>query len=194
MPNICFYSMCVIGKKESVEEFIKVIKADYDYGTMEFTHDRHLFRVFEAYENNIEHIGQNVQGDDLYEVIINGECAWSVGCCMFDDGYHGYYADFKKRFPNDFRGTTIPIESKNLELSIEIFSEESGMCFQEHYMVVDGDVIVDECVDWDEYYIRDYATKEEAEEDLGIEITDEEWNGPDDYISRGGFGSWDFEI
>lgn len=186
MPNLCLYSMCAIGKKEDVEEFIKVAQANYDYGTMEFSHDRHFFRVFEAYCNEIEDLG-----DDLYKVIINGNCAWSVGCCMFRGGY---YEQFQERFPDEFRGTTIPAESKRLNLSVEVFSEECGCCFQEHYTVVDGNIIEDECVDFYEYYLRDYETKEEAEAELEIEITDEEWNGPDDFISRGGFDSWEFTI
>lgn len=191
MPNICLYSMCTIGKKEDVEEFIKVIKADYDYGTMEFSHDRHFFRVFEADCDEIEDLGANIYGDNLYKVIINGECAWSVGCCMFRGGY---YDDFKERFQNEFRGTTIPAESERLNLSIEVFSEECGCCFQEHYTVIDGKIIEDECVDWYEYDLSEYDTKEEAEENLEIEITDEEWNSGEDFISRGGFSSWDFTI
>lgn len=191
MPNLCTYSMCVTGKKNDVEEFIKVAQADYDYGTMEFSYDRHFFRVFEAYYDEIEELGPNVDGDNIYQVIINGECAWSVGCCMFSVGY---YDDLKERFPNEFRGTTIPAESKRLNLSIEIFSEECGCCFQEHYTVIDGDIIEDECVDWYEYDLSEYDTKEEAEADLGFEITDEEWDSGEEYISRGGFGDWSFSI
>lgn len=186
MPNICIYSMCVKGKKESIEEFIKVIQANYDYGTMEFSYDRHLFRVFSADENEIEQVG-----DDLYEVIINGDCAWSVSSCMFESNY---YSNLKRDFPNEFRGTTLQLESKRLELDIEVYSEESGCCFQEHYIIRNGDIEVYDCVDWYEYYIGDYETKAEAEEDLNIAITDEEWNSGEDFISRGGFGSWDFTI
>lgn len=186
MPNICLYSMCVKGKKENIEEFIKVIKADYDYGTMEFTHDRHLFRVFSADDNEIEQVD-----DDVYEVIINGDCAWSVSSCMFESYY---YSDLKQRFPNEFRGTTLPIESERLNLDIEVYSEECGCCFQEHYVIIHGDINVYDSVDWYEYDLSEYETKEEAEEELDIEITDEEWNSEDDFISRGGFGSWDFEI
>ena len=68
------------------------------------------------------------------------------------------------------------------------------MCFQEHYVIINGDIITDECVDWQEYAIYEYETKEEAEDDLGIEITDEEWDSGEDYISRGGFDGWNFEI
>ena len=68
------------------------------------------------------------------------------------------------------------------------------MCFQEHYIIRNGYVVCDECVDWNEYCISDFDTKEEAEKELEIEITDEEWNSGEDYISRGGFADWDFEI
>lgn len=188
MPNYCYYSMCVKGKKENIEEFAKVIQADYDYRTMNFSHDRHMFRVFEAEMDEIEKINE-----DVYQAVFNGNCAWSVSSCMFDER-HSYYERLKEKYPNEFRGTTLPIESKRLNLDIEVFSEEGGMCFQEHYIIRNGNVEVDECVDWEEYYIGEYDSKEEAEEDLEIEITDEEWNCGEEYISRGGFDNWDFII
>ena len=77
---------------------------------------------------------------------------------------------------------------------MEVYSEESGCCFQEHYVFVDGDLICEECVEWNEYWIDDYETKEEAEGELGIKITDEEWNSGDACFTRGGFENWDFEI
>ena len=186
MPNYCDYSMCVIGRKENVEEFIKVIKADYNYVTMEFSYDRHLFRVFEADYDEIEQI----EGD-VYQVIINGDCAWSVSSCMLDS-YHSYYSQCKEKYPKEFRGTTLQIESERLNLDIKVFSEERGRYFQEHYIIRKGELEVDECVDWEEYFLEEYKTKEEAEKDLGIEITDEEWEN-EEVISRGGF-EWDFEI
>lgn len=189
MPNYCNYSMCVKGTKESVEEFIKVIQADYDYGTMEFSHDRHLFRVFEAEYDEVEEVYNGI-----YQVIIKGYCAWSVNCCMLDTSKSSYYKSLKTDYPCEFRGTTLPIESKRLNLDIEVFSEEGGMCFQEHYVILKGDIVCDDCVDWQEYYIGEFNSKEEAERELGIEITDEEWNSEEDYIGRGGFGDWDFEI
>jgi hypothetical protein len=45
MPNYCNYSMRVVGKqRKNVEEFIKIMNADYNYGTMEFNSDRHMFQ------------------------------------------------------------------------------------------------------------------------------------------------------
>jgi hypothetical protein len=180
--------MCVVGKKEKVEEFIKVMKADYDYGNMVFSYDRHMFRVFEAEYDEVEE-----RYNDMYQVIINGYCAWSVATCMLEGGY---YHDIKQRYPSGFRGTTLLIESKKLNLDIEVYSEEPGCCFQEHYIIIKGDLVCDECVEWSEIWIDDYETKEEAESDLEIEITDEEWNiaSEEGRITYGGFDSWDFEI
>jgi len=188
MPNYCNYSMCVVGEKENIEEFIKVIQADYNYGTMEFSHDRHMFRVFEADCSEIEECV-----DGRFRTIINGCCAWSVSSCMFEGGY---YNTLKADYPDNFRGTTLDRESKKLKLSIEVYSEEGGCCFQEHYVIIDGNIVCDECVDWSEIWVEDYETKEEAEKDLEMEITDEEWAiGLEEcYFTRGGFESWDFEI
>jgi len=53
-------------------------------------------------------------------------------------------------------------------------------------------VQVDETADWYEYDLDEFETKEEAERELEISITDKEWTAGG-YISRGGF-DWDFEI
>ena len=187
MPNYCNYSMCVVGKKKSIEEFIEVMNADYNYGTMVFQGDRHMFRVFEAVNDEIVE-----RHDGRLETIINGYCAWSVRSCMFEDGY---YRDLKKNYPNEFRGTTLLLESERLGLDIEVYSEESGMCFQEHYVIIEGELVRDESVDWEEIWIDGYETKEAAEEDMEITITDEEWaeGQSEGYFTRGGF-AWDFEI
>ena len=185
MTNPCFYSMKAKGAREDIEEFIQVVKADYDYNTMEFNFDRHLQRVYIADEEDIEAVDENT-----YSVFINGECAWSVVVCMLEDGY---YNDMKARLGDKFRGTTLVHESERLNLEIEVFSEECSMCFQEHYLVRHGVLEIDECVEWNEYFLDEYETKEEAEDDLDIEITDDEWEERE-MITRGGFGDWEFTI
>lgn len=177
--------MYVKGTKENVEEFIKVIQADYDYDTMEFSFDRHLQRVFSADADELELLGNN-----KYLATINGECAWSVATCMLEDGY---YSQMKARFGDKFRGSTLENESERLNLDIEVYSEECGMCFQEHYVIRNGYVDVEACVEWNEYFLDDYETKEEAEEDIGTKITDEEWDIRE-IITRGGFDNWECTI
>jgi hypothetical protein len=59
-----------------------------------------------------------------------------------------------------------------LQLDMEVYSEECGVGFEEHFIFIDGELIIDECVDIVEKY------NEETME----------------YERYGGFGDWDFEI
>lgn len=123
---------------------------------------------------------------DVYEqednyAMIEGDCAWSVISAMRNEANHN----------------NIEKLSARLNLNIEVYCEECGFEFQEHFLVMNGDVIIDECVDWEEYAVEDFETKEEAEEELEVTFTDEEWANrrSNDYrITRGGFDNWDFEI
>ena len=190
MPNYCTFSMKVNGKKESIEEFIEILNADYDYHNNRFTAKRHFYRVFEA--ECLDGISKN---DTDYSAIIKGYCAWSVYCCMFD-GSLTYYSSGKKEHGRMFRGTMIPKESERLHLDIEIFSEETECAFMEHYIVKNGDIETDECVDYCVYFIDEYESKEEAEQKLDIIISDDEWNNREssEYeIQRGGM-EWNFSI
>ena len=123
---------------------------------------------------------------DVYEkednyAIIGGDCAWSIISAM----------------RNEFNNNNIEKLSERLHLAIEAYCEECGFEFQEHFLVNNGVVIIDQCVDWEEHCVEDYETKEEAEEDLCVTFTEEEWRNrkANDYrICRGGFESWEFEI
>ena len=122
----------------------------------------HLFRVFEANVNETECfcLPPDENGDIIRAV--SGYCAWSVYSCMFE-GRCTYYNDFMRDFGIryiGFFGTTIPKLSRLLNLDIEIFSEETGVCFQEHYRVTNGNIIIN-----DEVHITvDYD--EETQEDI----------------------------
>lgn len=142
MPNYCSYEMKVNGKKESQEKLLEIMKADYDYNTMEFSADKHLFRIFEA------SLCEFSEDDDFF---ISGYCAWSVYSCMME-GEHSYYNSLKERFPNEFRGTTLVELSKELDLEIEVFSEEPGCGFMEHYIIKNGELIVNKCHEYEEVY------------------------------------------
>lgn len=192
MANDCDYEMKVVGSKEDIEEFLKVMKADYDYCNMTFNFERHMGgRVFEAEPTDIVE-----QENGKFSIIISGYCAWSVYSCMFEGGAT-YYTQFKKEYGDKSRSTTLPNESKRLRLDIEIYSEESGMGFQEHYLVKHGHVEEEETREWYGFFLDDYSddyeTKEEAEKELGVKITDKEWENKE-YISRGGFGKWTWNI
>lgn len=171
MPNYCEYEMKIKGSKEALEEFIKL--DDYEI-------DNHFYRMF-GYENTgIE----QVEGD-IYETVIYGDCAWSICTCCIDG-----YPD-KDLFA---------YHTGRLNLTLECFSREPGMCFEEHYIYVNGVCALDETEEYYEYYMGDYTAYEELlEEYPNTTITREQFNDADgNYIGVGGFadedGYWEYNI
>ena len=189
MANICDFSMFVIGKKNDIEAFYNALTQEGNFWIGRGVNDTEL--NLEIYKND------NCNAEIDYCAEINGWCKWSVysalidnAISMRDNNTKWYFGDVDV---NKLHFLTLYEASKKWNLSIEIFSAEGGMCFQEHYIVRYGVLEVNECVDWYEYFLDDYETKEEAEEDLEIEITDQEWEIRE-IITRGGFKTWDFTI
>lgn len=149
MPNYCNYEMKIVGSKKAINRVIKCLEAEYDYGTGTKPEHKHFFRVFEA------NYGEPVLNKDgTYTMFVSGDCAWSVYSCMCK-GEHTYYSAMKEQYPKIFNGTTIQEQSKGCD--IEIFSEEEGCEFSEHYLFKDGKVVIDKCVD------VTYETNEDGE-------------------------------
>lgn len=143
-----------------------------------YDEENHFYRIFGAdiFETGDE--GNN------YFVKICGNCAWSIESCGRASGYSGGKDLFE-------------INTRDLHLSVEVYSEEPGFEFQEHYLYKDGECIVNECVDWEEIYWdrADYKTFEEFKEDFDIEegVTENDFDD-EGYYHKGGFKEWDFSI
>lgn len=187
MPNYCNYQMRIQGKPNDVEKVIKIIQADYNYDTMEFSENKHLFRVFDA------DVMDDITDGDYRDVVINGNCAWSVFTCMME-GDGTYYSSMESEYGDRFRGTTLVKLSKDHNVMIEVYGEESGCEFHEHYLIHNGELLVDETVKYielyKEYLEEDETTLEEVLKDGGFtmdDVTDE-----DEYYRIGGFKSWNF--
>lgn len=179
MANICDFSMCVKGAHDDIEKF---------YNAMS--------------QNGNIYMGRGADAEIRYEnennvAFIDGWCKWSIQSAMIYNAISmrtkpdiWYLGDIDK---NSLEFITLIEASERWNLIIEAFSAEPGCEFQEHYIIRNGKVEVNDCVDYYEYYLGDYNSKEEAERELEITITDDEWNY-EDYVQRGGFGDWDFEI
>lgn len=172
MANYCSYEMKIKGKKENVDKLIEYLKSDYRYENnvlVECEADKHFCRVFEC------HIAES--GEEEYQgyEIVYGSCAWSVLSCMMS-GDHTYYKDFKKCENN--KVTCMTEATKELDLEVEIFSEEPGCCFMEHFLIDKGEILIEECVDWQECY-----------DEEGDPIYDEYGNR----VHEGGL-EWDYTI
>ena len=145
MANSCLYKMHVKGDVKNIEEFLRVM-TDYDY-------DRHFWRVFSA-----EAYGKIENEDGSFTYYIDGECAWAVYSCMLMK--NGAYAT-----GDNEKDTSLQLESKRLNLEIEVFSEEEGMGFQEHFHYKNGEIITEESVDAScHYFDKDLYKGESVEE------------------------------
>lgn len=179
MANLCSFQMYVRGKSEDITKF---------YNAMIQKGDIWMGRGADA----------DIEFEDEDYACITGSCKWSVVSALIDNAIsmrsgsdRWYFGDYK---PSEF--ITLWEACKKWNLDMEVYSEESGCCFQEHFVCAKGDIICEDCVEWEEYWIDDYETKEEAEEDLEMQITDEEWAEglSEGCFTRGGFDNWDFEI
>ena len=154
MPNICIATVIVKGNINNVDEFTKIIQADYNYNTMEFTHKPHFFRVFEA-----PIIDEEIDGlikTTTYSI----ECAWSIYACM-ESGPFSYYDECKAEF-DEFYGTNLQICARKLNLFIEIFSEEPGIGFNEYIMYDNlGVRFKNDCLDMHIYDLNKYKSRED---------------------------------
>lgn len=199
MPNYCFYDLNITGKPDDVERVVNALKAEYNYTDPASVKHEHLYRVFEAevYHDETDEFGVKTTG-------VRGNCAWSVGSCMMG-GQSGYYSDFEKRYGKDNKGTCLENLTKETNTIVEIYSEETGCCFQEHIVVNHGIVLLDETVDYHEICLddveedhgslRNFLNTEasEIERQAIIENMDENGELNDDFVGVGGFSDWEFE-
>jgi len=191
MANCCSYLMQVQGKPENVDEFIKIISCEPDYGKNEFSFDRHFWRINAVVDD------EKIE-NEIKTALLSGDCANSVKCCTFDQP-----ASYQNTFSNNMdrlyecnkdtvcRGTDILTESKKLDLIIEIYSEEDDC--QKHLIINKGDIEVDDFVEYN--FIRwdkdEYPTIEELSEGYGETYTEDQFDEDGDCII-GGFSEWTF--
>lgn len=178
MANICSFSMRVRGTHENIESFYKALNQE---GTI--------------------WMGRGAEADIEYEdediASIDGWCKWSVYSALIANAISMREKPELWLIDSDKNREYITLEEacKKWNIDMEVYSEEYGCCFQEHYLIEKGDVIINDCVEACEYDLYEYDTKEEAEAELEIKLSDEEWEkNKGDRLLVGGFDSWDFEI
>lgn len=139
MPNYCNYDMRIKGSKKAINRVIECLKADYNYGKGKPSH-KHFFRVFECNDEGEFHKEANGE----FSKTVYGYLAWSCSSCMLS-GTYSYYQDVKKSNKDTFMGTDLAEQSR--DCTIEVFSEEEGMCFSEHYLFKNGICYIDDTCD-----------------------------------------------
>lgn len=182
MPNYCSYTARIVSKrKQSVERFLAILNYK-DYGLKD-SRGLYLARTFSAEcEDGI------LKEDGLFYADVYGDVAWSIHTCWIG-GTASYHNDATNKYPDgdpkfsvwNYRDgihysnliITIPELCKLLKCAIEIWSDEGGIGFQEHYLIdSDGDPVIEGCVDW---------SPNKIDEETGEEILDTAEGGFDDY-------------
>ena len=156
MPNYCDYEIRAIGTKESIEEFVKVFKDKENGGSEHF--------LARTWVNGID--CKDLQ--DKYKATIWGYCAWSVCSCMLDIA-NGYYRDWKKTEPNI---TTLEQLSEKHKLTIEVYSEECGCAFSEHYLIRNGIILLNESFKFTEICYSDEIDLDSSDEEISKWLAD----------------------
>lgn len=161
MANLCSFIMRVKGRADNLRKFDNIIvNSEVSYPKEKY------FRRCEFELLTDPEILLNIEDDEILYIDYSGTCAWSVGYAM------AYNNPNFVLIENDALATNLQRESELLALDIEVFSEEGGCGFQEHYLYKEGWQIENETVDFEEIY------NEET----------------DDYERIGGFESWEFTI
>lgn len=165
MSNNCFYDMRISGKKKNVAELLKMMQREG-----EFKYDG-LGRIFSC--DIVDDVPIEISEDnDVIEVDVCGDCANSIKSAMCSDG--------------ECRDICLESESKRLNVVVEAYSLEPGNEFSEHILIDRGEVVIYECVDYEEHDIQDYESIEEYNEENGTDFTEDMI--VDEYVHIGGFG------
>ena len=130
MANNCFYDMHIVGKKDDVDFLIDKINA-HEVGRI-FSLD-----VYE-YEEKTQSDYPYMYEEHETHAYASGDCAWSI--------WSSFLNNPEKVFENII---------KERKLTIEMYSEEPGVGFMEHYMWEYGARTVEEERDYTEYYTED---------------------------------------
>lgn len=129
MANNCYFEMKIKGENRDR------LHAILDYKDDEYI----LARVF-----SVDVVDDT--GDTLF---LCGDCAWSVYSCMCGEGNGSYYKpDEEERDSEGRLLVNMAFLTKELNLEVEIISDEPGMRFSEHYYYKNGEAIIDDCVEY----------------------------------------------
>lgn len=149
--------------------------------------DHHIgYRNFEI-DYDQDYLEQSIlDNESVTTIYAYGNCAHSVhssmlegvGSYLYEDSFmsvlkkeysfskrQSIFSWLKRKFT--YKSISLNKACKKLHVEVEIYSSESGCCFAEHYYInKNGKIIVNECTDYQEIYIGDYADYEEYIEDI----------------------------
>ena len=163
MANNCMVDMKISGKAKNIKELVDMLSRKGQYK------NDGLGRVFECCYDDYDFEVAN--DEDIIGVNVFLDVAWSIQSAMRNNS-----------------SRNLETETKRLNLVVEAYSTEPGFGFQEHVLIDRGEVIIDECIDYEEYYVGDYESIEAYNEDNDTDFTEDMVNENED-VCIGGYGN-----
>lgn len=133
LANDCDFHIKIEGDQQSIRTFLSLMHVsdtERTNGTVTQVGES-FFQTYDAW----------IYRSDETPLWIEGYCAWSVQTCLIDEHPDNYI--------------NLVIISQDLNLRITIKSREIGLCFSEHYIIENGEIIVDQCEAYDYFSFYD---------------------------------------
>ena len=132
MANLCEFDMRIVGTRENVGELISLLKYEGKGKVKGFGRTYEVYVVNEWEENGLSYAD------------IAGDCAWSVLTSLIETA----------------SDENLITETKRLNLALEVYSNEPGFAFSEHFIIARGRKICDECADYTEIKVSELSEEE----------------------------------
>ena len=177
MANICSVEMKIVGKRPNIELFISALE-----------------------QKNKVYMGRGLYITDLEFddeagcAILSGDCKWSIQSALIECAIRMRENPSIRLFkevedPKELTFLTLDEACGMYNVSVEAFSTEPGCQFSEHYIVTPSGIEENETCEYIETWLDhgEYPTKEAAEKELKVSITDEDWENEASIVIAGGF-------
>jgi len=131
MANNCYYTMRAVSKdKNALDRLVKIM----EYKDNEY----YIYRCFSA------EVYDRAEVEDFFVLLIDGDVAWSC-----DQWFNAEDEEVPNKDGNGAHLIRLDALCKKLKIGMEVWSQEPGIGFEEHYIVnADGKIIVNDCADW----------------------------------------------
>lgn len=171
MANQVYFKMKVKGTKENVVEFVEVLKGN---------------RTQHFVCTSVDEVEDMVTLGEKVTQIVTGYCDQSIGYGLNDMG------NLMSKYPSI---TNLTTESTTLNIDIEVYSKEPAMCFEEHFCVSNGNILVDEVVECVDYHWikEDFPTIEAFNEAYETSFKEDDFS-VDGFLTVGGYPEWNFSF
>lgn len=169
MGNICSFSMLLKGTKENLKTFCDWIEQK---GNTWMGRGAEI-----SYPEDDIDEGAVYITDGLFSLSVSGWCKNGLRNSLMDDAIsmrkHPEIWAFNNASYKEMTFITLFEACEKLDIIMEAYSEEPGNCFQEHVLCNPKEnIFINERCEW----------HEEWDDELG------------DYVTSGGYESWEFEI